>query len=108
MKKREAYRGWADLGLTDDEAAFYEALEVNVSAVQMLGDEALRTIAQELLTTVGQNATIDRSVKENVRAGMRVMGQRILRKHGYPPEKQDKAAQTVLEQAELMAEGLAA
>ncbi len=105
---RDADRRGDDLGLTDDEVAFYEALEVNDSAVQVLGDETLRTIAQELLETVRKNATIDWSVKENVRAKMRVMVRRILRKHGYPPDKQEKATQTVLEQAELMAEGLAA
>ena len=80
---------------------------MNDSAVKVLGDDALRTIAQELLTTVRKNATIDWSVKENVRARMRVMVKRILRKHGYPPDMQDKATLTVLEQAELMAEGLA-
>jgi len=70
--------------------------------------DALRTIAQELLETVRKNATIDWAVKENVRAKMRVTVKRILRKHGYPPDKQERATQTVLEQAELMAEGLAA
>ncbi len=105
---RDADRRGEDLGLTDDEVAFYEALEVNDSAVKVLGDEALRAIAQELLTTVRKNATIDWSVKENVRARMRVMVKRILCKHGYPPDMQENATQTVLEQAELMAEGLAA
>ena len=105
---RDADRRGEDLGMTDDEVAFYEALEVNDSAVKLMGDDALRTIAQELLTTVRKNATIDWSVKENVRARMRVMVKRILRKHGYPPDMQEQATKTVLEQAELMAEGLAA
>ncbi len=105
---RDAERRGDGLGLTDDEVAFYEALEVNDSEVQVLGDDTLRTIAQELLETGRKNATIDWSVKENVRARMRVMVKRILRKHGYPPDMQDKATQTVLAQAELMAEGLAA
>ena len=74
----------------------------------MLEDDTLRTIAQELLDTVRRNATIDWSVKENVRAKMRVMVKRILHMHGYPPDKQEKATRTVLEQAELMAEGRAA
>ncbi|MDH4246197.1 MAG: type I restriction endonuclease subunit R [Deltaproteobacteria bacterium] len=100
---RAADRRGEDLGLTDDELAFYEALEVNDSAVKVLGDDALRLIAQELLETVRQNATIDWSMKENVRAKMRVMVRRILKKYGYPPDKAEKATQTVLEQAELMA-----
>ena len=104
----DADRRGEDLGLMDYEVAFYEALEVNDSSVKGLRDKALRTIAQELLEPVRKNATSDWSVKENVRARMRVMVKRILRKHGYPPDLQEKATQTVLEQAELMAEELAA
>jgi type I restriction enzyme R subunit len=90
------------LGLSEDEIAFYDALEVNDSAVQVLGDEALRTIAQELVRAVRNNVTIDWTLRENVRAKMRVMVKRILRRYGYPPDKQEKATQTVLEQAEVL------
>ena len=96
------------LGLTDDEVAFYDALETNDSAVQVLGDETLKTIARELVEAVRRNVTIDWTVKETVRARMRVMVKRILRKHGYPPDKQEKATQTVLEQAEVICGELAA
>ena len=99
---READRRGEDLGLSEDEAAFYEALEVNDSAVRVLGEPALKTIARELVQTVRGNVTIDWTIRENVRAKMRVMVKRILRKHGYPPDKQEKATQTVLEQAELL------
>ena len=104
--REEASRG-ARLGLTDDELAFYDALETNDSAVQVLGDETLRTIAQELVKTVRNNVTIDWTLRENVRAQLRVMVRRILRKHGYPPDKQEKATRTVLEQAEVLSEGWA-
>ena len=90
------------LKLTDDELAFYDALETNDSAVKVLGDESLRTIARELVTTVRNNVTIDWTLRENVRAQLRVLVKRILRKYGYPPDKQDKATQTVLEQAALL------
>jgi type I restriction enzyme R subunit len=90
------------LGLTDDEVAFYDALEVNDSAVKVLGDECLRKIAQELVGTVRRSVTIDWTVRENARAKIRVMVKRILRKYGYPPDKQEKATQTVLEQAEVL------
>jgi type I restriction enzyme, R subunit len=90
------------LGLSEDELAFYDALETNDSAVQVLGDETLRAIAQELVRTVRANVTIDWTLRENVRAQLRVLVKRILRKHGYPPDKQEKATQTVLEQAEVL------
>jgi len=96
------------LGLTDDELAFYDALETNDSAVKVLGDETLRTIATELVATVRRNVTIDWTLRENVRAQLRVYVKRILRKYGYPPDKQEKATQTVLEQAEVLSEGWAA
>jgi type I site-specific restriction-modification system R (restriction) subunit len=101
-----AARGEA-LDLSDDELAFYDALEVNDSAVKILGDETLRTIARELVATVRQNVTIDWTLRENVRAQLRVIVKRILRKHGYPPDKQEKATQTVLEQAALLSAGWA-
>jgi type I restriction enzyme, R subunit len=106
MRAAEA-RG-EDLGLTDDELAFYDALETNDSAVKVLGDETLRTIARELVATVRRNATIDWTIRDNVRAQLRVLVKRILRKYGYPPDKQEKATQLVLEQAEVLSEGWAA
>ena len=104
---READARGERLGLNDDELAFYDALETNDSAVQVLGDETLRAIAQELVETVRRNVTIDWTLRENVRAQLRVLVRRILRKHGYPPDKQAKATQTVLEQAEVLSEGWA-
>ena len=104
---REANSRGEQLGLTDDEVAFYDALEANDSAVQVLGDETLRTIARELVATVRKNLTIDWTLRENVRAQLRVLVKRILRKHGYPPDKQEKATQTVLEQAEALSGGWA-
>ena len=99
---REAGARGEALGLNDDELAFYDALETNDSAVKMLGDDALRTIAQELVATVRKNVTIDWTMRENVRANLRVLVKRILRKYGYPPDKQERATQTVLEQAALL------
>ena len=99
---REAGARGEELGLSDDELAFYDALETNDSAVQMLGDETLRDIARELVETVRNNVTIDWTLRENVRANLRRLVRRILRKHGYPPDKQEKATQTVLEQAEAL------
>lgn len=91
------------LGLTEDEIAFYDALEVNDSAVKVLGDDTLKGIARELVDMIRKNVTIDWTVRENVRAKLRVYVKRILRKYGYPPDKQDKATLTVLEQAEVIA-----
>jgi len=104
---REARNRGAELGLNEAEVAFYDALEVNDSAVKVLGNETLKTIAQELVETVRRNTTIDWTVKEAVRAKLRTMVKRVLRKHGYPPDKQEKATQTVLEQAELLCENWA-
>ena len=95
------------LGLSDDELAFYDALETNDNAVKVLGDETLKTIARELVATVRKNVTIDWTIRDNVRAQLRVYVKRILRKYGYPPDKQEKATQTVLEQAEVLSEGWA-
>ena len=92
------------LGLTEDELAFYDALETNDSAVKVLGDSALRAIARELAESVRNSVTIDWKIRENVRAQIRVMVKHILRKHGYPPDRQDKATQTVLEQAEVLSD----
>jgi type I restriction enzyme, R subunit len=90
------------LGLSDDELAFYDALEANDSAVKVLGDDTLKTIARELVATVRKNVTIDWTIRDNVRAQLRVYVKRILRKYGYPPDKQEKATATVLEQAEVL------
>jgi type I restriction enzyme, R subunit len=97
---REANARGEKLGFTDEELAFYDALEVNDSAVKVLGDETLRMIARELVDIVRKNTSIDWTVKESVRAKLRTMVKRILRKYGYPADMQEKATQTVLEQAE--------
>ena len=104
--KAATQRG-ATLSLSEDEVAFYDALETNDSAVQVLGDDTLKTIARELVAAVRKNVTIDWTVRDNVRAHLRVIVKRILRKYGYPPDKQEKATQTVLEQAEVLSEGWA-
>ena len=104
---REASARGVELGLSEEELAFYDALETNDSAVQVLGDETLRDIARELVETVRGNVTIDWTLRENVRANLRRLVKRILRKHGYPPDKQEKATRTVLEQAEVLSEGWA-
>ena len=95
------------LGLSEDELAFYDALGVNDSAVRVLGDETLRGIARELVETVRGNVTIDWTLRENVRAHLRRLVRRVLRKHGYPPDKQESATRTVLEQAEALSAGWA-
>jgi len=105
---REANARGEKLGLSEEEIAFYDALETNDSAVKVLGDETLRTIARELVETVRRNVTIDWTVRESVRAKLRVVVKRVLRKHGYPPDKQERATQTVLEQAELLCRDWAA
>jgi type I restriction enzyme R subunit len=94
------------LGLTPDEVAFYDALEVNDSAVKVLGDATLREIAKEIADKIRANTTIDWSIRESARARMMVIVKRTLTKYGYPPDKQAKAIETVLKQAELMANGL--
>ena len=102
---REANERGEQLGLSEDELAFYDALETNDSAVKVLGDETLREIARQLVETVRNNVTIDWTLRENVRAKLRVLVKRILRRYGYPPDKQEKATRTVLEQAEVLSEG---
>jgi type I site-specific restriction-modification system R (restriction) subunit len=96
------------LGLTTEEVAFYNALEVNESAVAVLGDETLREIAKEIADKVRANATIDWTIRESARAKLIVMVKRTLKKYGYPPDMQQKAIDTVLKQAELLAEELVA
>ncbi len=99
---REAQRRGEKLGLSEDEAAFYDALAANESAVEVLGDETLKQIAQELVERVRKSVTIDWNKRENARAQLRVMVKRILRKYGYPPDKQEKATELVLEQTEVL------
>jgi type I restriction enzyme R subunit len=101
-RPRAAASRGEELGLTDEEVAFYDALGTKDSAVAVLGDETLRTITRELAETVKKNATIDWNQKESVRAAMRVAVKRTLRRHGYPPDKQEKATALVLEQAEQL------
>jgi type I restriction enzyme R subunit len=104
---REARLRGEKLNLNDEELAFYDALEVNDSAVKVLGDEKLVIIARELVDTVRKNVTIDWTLKESVQAKLRVMVKRILKKYGYPPDKQKKATETVLEQAKLICKDMA-
>jgi type I restriction enzyme R subunit len=99
---REGQKRGDKLGLTDDEVAFYDALEVNDSAVKVLGEPTLKTIARELVAHVRKSVKIDWTLRESAQAQIRVLVRRILRKHGYPPDKQEKATQTVLEQAKLL------
>ena len=101
---REASARGEKLGLSEEELAFYDALETNDSAVKVLGEPTLQKIARELADTVRKNADIDWTVRENVRAKLRVLVKRVLRKYGYPPDKQEKATNTVLEQAALLSE----
>jgi type I restriction enzyme R subunit len=91
-----------DLGLTDDEVAFYDALAANESAVKAMGDDKLKVIAAELITKVRQSVTIDWTLRESARAKIKVMVKRILNKYGYPPDLQEEAVKTVLAQAELL------
>ena len=99
---RQANEKGQELGLSEDEFAFYDALADNKSAKDVLGDDQLRIIARELADSIRQNTTIDWTVKESVKAKLRVLVKRILRKYGYPPDLQEKATLIVLEQAELL------
>ena len=101
---KEADKEGERLGLTTDEVAFYNALEVNDSAVQVLGDDTLKDIAREIADKVRTNATIDWSIRESARAKMMVLVKRTLTKYGYPPDMQAKAIDTVMKQAELLAD----
>jgi type I restriction enzyme R subunit len=91
-----------ELGLNDDEVAFYDALAANESAVQAMGDAKLKVIAAELITKVRTSVTIDWTLRESARAKIRVIVKRILNKFGYPPDLQEEAVKTVLKQAELL------
>ncbi len=105
---RDTVHRGEDLGLSDAELAFYDALAESESARAVMQDELLRRIASELVAAIRKNVTIDWAAKESVRAKMRVMIKRILRKHGYPPDLQEQATKTVLEQAERICGAVAA
>lgn len=105
---KEADKEGEKLGLNTDEVAFYNALEINDSAVQVLGDDTLKEIAREIADKVRANATIDWTIRESARAKLMVLVRRTLNKWGYPPDKQQKAIDTVLKQAELLADNLTA
>ena len=98
------YQRGAKLGLSEEELAFYDALGINDSAVQVLGDEQLRLIAREIAEKIKANATIDWTIRESARAKLMVLVRRTLNKYGYPPDKQQKTIDTVLKQAELLAD----
>ena len=104
---RAAAQRGESLNLNEDELAFYDALEVNDSAVKILGDESLHTIARELVENVRKNVSLDWTQRENVQAKLRVIVKRILKKYGYPPDMQERATQTVLQQAEVLSESWA-
>ena len=99
---REANARGEELGLGEDELAFYDALGTNDSAVKVMGDEILSEIARELVKTVRNNVTIDWTIRETTRARLRVLVRRTLRRYKYPPDKQAQATETVLEQAEVL------
>lgn len=91
-----------EMGLSQEEVAFYMALAENESAVEAMGNEKLRVIAHELLEQLRSNVTVDWHQRESARARMRVLVKRILKKYGYPPDLADEAVQTVLAQAEIL------
>jgi len=101
-KMREEQNRGKQLNLTEEEVAFYDALADNESARQVLGDQTLRTMARELVETVRKNVTIDWTLRESVQAKLRVLVKRTLKKYGYPPDEQQKATDTVLDQAKLL------
>jgi len=101
---REAQAKGKNLGLSDDELAFYDALGVSDAAVKVMGDEVLRTIAKELTSTMRKNVTIDWTQRVSAQAKLRTLVKRLLRKHKYPPTKQDEAVVTVMEQAHRLCE----
>ncbi len=105
---REANARGEKLGLREDELAFYDALGTNDSAVKVMGDEVLSEIARDLVKTVRNNVTIDWTIRETSRARLRVLVRRTLRRFGYPPDKQEAATETVLEQAEVLSADWAA
>jgi type I restriction enzyme R subunit len=100
----EAARRGDDLRLSDEEIAFYDALETNEASVRELGDDVLRRIAVELTDSLRKNVSVDWSVRETVRARLRLLVKRILRKHKYPPDREARAVELVLQQAETLSE----
>ena len=102
---RAARQRGEESGLSDEEIAFYDALAENESAVQIIGDDNLKVIAHELLVSLKSNVSVDWAHRDSARARMRVLVKRILRKYGYPPDLQDAAVQTVLQQAEALSAG---
>lgn len=101
---KDAQEKGAKMNLTEDELAFYDALAENESAMRVLGDDSLRTMAKLLVQQVRINTSIDWTIRESAQAKLRVIVKRVLREHGYPPDKQDIAVHTVLKQAELFAD----
>ena len=99
--RQEQNRG-TQLNLSEEEIAFYDALADNESAKQVLGDQTLKTMARELVQTVRNNVTIDWTIRENVQAKLRILVKRTLKKYHYPPDQQQKATDTVLDQAKLL------
>jgi type I restriction enzyme R subunit len=94
-----------ELGLNEDELAFYDALATNEASVRELGDETLAKIAHELTASLRANVSVDWSSRESVRAKLRILVRRILRKYDYPPDKAEDAAQMILDQTEMLCEG---
>ncbi len=109
IDQAKALRGVVDRGktlnLSNDEIAFYDALADNESAVQLLGDKQLMEIARELLSIIRENEVVDWTIKESVKANLRILVKQVLRRYHYPPDKQQRATQLVLEQAALLSEG---
>lgn len=103
-KFKEAADRGADLGLNADELAFYEALANNKGSVRELGDETLEKIAHELVESLRKNISVDRAVRDSVRASLRLLVKRILRKYKYPPDQQNEAVELVLQQAQALGE----
>ena len=101
-KMREEQKRGTQLNLTEDEVAFYDALADHAGVREVMGDETLKTIARDLVQTVRNNVTIDWTLRDNVQAKLRIMVKHILKKYGYPPDKQQKATDTVLDQAKLL------
>ena len=101
-KMREEQKRNTELNLSEEEIAFYDALADNESAKQVLGDKTLQVMARELVDMVRKNVTIDWTLRDSVQAKLRVMVKHILKKYGYPPDKQEKATITVLDQAKLL------
>ena len=106
-KFKEAADRGADLGMNADELAFYDALAKNENSVRELGDETLKKIAHELVESLRKNISVDWSVRESVRASLRLLVKRILRKYKYPPDQQNEAVELVLQQAQALSEAWA-